>query len=50
MHLFTARIVGSFAGDGNVVGVTFEHTGVGDARELRVMQPFDGGSTAVAHT
>lgn len=47
--LLTARIVGSFAGDGDVVRVTLLHTGVRDAREFGVVQRLNGGSTAVAH-
>ena len=47
--LLTARVVGSFAGDGDVVWVTLLHTGVRDAREFGVVQRLNGGSTAVAH-
>ena len=47
--LLTARVVGSFAGDGDIVRVTFLHTGVRDAGEFGVVQSLNGGSTTVAH-
>ena len=49
VRLLTARVVGSFAGDGDVVRVTFLHTGVRNAGEFGVVQRLNGGSTAVAH-
>ena len=49
-NLFTARIVGSFARDCNVVGVTFLYTGVGDAGEFGTVQRFDRSCTAITHT
>ena len=48
--LLGAAIVGSLAGDGDIVGMTLEHTRIGDAHELGVVQSPDVGGSAITHT
>ena len=49
-HSVVTTVVGGFAGDGNVVWMTLQHTGIGDADELCIVQSFDGGCATVSHT
>ena len=50
LFLFRTGIVRCLAGDGDVMWMTFHHTGIGDTCELGVMQAFDRSCTAIAHT
>ena len=44
-----SRIVGSFAGDGDVVRMALGAAGIGDADELGLLQVLDGAAARVAH-
>ena len=48
-YLLRTAVVRSFTRDGYIVRMAFQHTGIGDAGELGIVQLLNVGSAAVAH-
>ena len=48
--LLRTAVVGSLAGNRDIVGMTLEHTGIRNANELSMMQCLDGAGTTITHS
>ena len=49
IYLFGTAIVRRLAGDGNVMRMTLQDTGIGNTGKLGIVQTLDSGSATVAH-